>query len=252
MAIRKRKPTSPGHRFQTVSDFSEITRSKPERSLVVKQTSTGGRNNYGRRTARHRGGGHKQRYRLIDFTRRKDGVPATVASVEYDPNRTCRIALLHYHDGEKRYILAPRGVEVGDVLHSGRGSEVRPGKRHGVAPHSGGNGDPQRGVAPRRRWPTRAQRRRERATCGQGGPFRHVAPTQHRNAQGADRLPRNRGGGRQLRARTREDRQGGKKSLEGCQATNPWRGDAWPWMNWPSCGNTLTGRSRYPCLVPTC
>ncbi len=127
MAIRKRKPTSPGRRFQTVSDFSEITRSKPERSLVVKQTSTGGRNNYGRRTARHRGGGHKQRYRLIDFTRRKDGVPATVASVEYDPNRTCRIALLHYHDGEKRYILAPRGVEVGDVLHSGRGSEVRPG-----------------------------------------------------------------------------------------------------------------------------
>ncbi len=127
MAIRKRKPSSPGRRFQTVPDFSEISRSKPERSLLVKQSSTGGRDNQGRKTARHRGGGHKQRYRRIDFARKKDGVPATVAAVEYDPNRTCRIALLHYHDGEKRYILAPRGVEAGDVLMSGQGSEIRPG-----------------------------------------------------------------------------------------------------------------------------
>ena len=127
MAVRKRKPTSPGRRFQTASDFSEITRSTPERSLLVKQSGTGGRNNHGRMTSRHRGGGHKQRYRKIDFTRTKDRVPATVAAIEYDPNRTCRIALLHYHDGEKRYILAPKGLEAGDKVMSGRGSEIRPG-----------------------------------------------------------------------------------------------------------------------------
>ena len=127
MAIRKRKPSSPGRRFQTASDFSEITRSTPERSLLVKQSGTGGRNNLGRRTSRHRGGGHKQRYRKIDFVRTKDNVPATVAAIEYDPNRTCRIALLHYHDGEKRYILAPKGLEVGDRLMSGQRSEIRPG-----------------------------------------------------------------------------------------------------------------------------
>ena len=127
MAIRKRKPSSPGRRFQTASDFSEITRSRPERSLLVKQSGTGGRNNLGRMTARHRGGGHKQRYRKIDFVRTKDNVPATVAAIEYDPNRTCRIALLHYHDGEKLYILAPKGLEVGDRLMSGPRSEIRPG-----------------------------------------------------------------------------------------------------------------------------
>ena len=127
MGIRKRRPSSPGRRFQTVHDFSEVSRQSPERSLLVKQSGTGGRNNHGRKTARHRGGGHKQRYRRIDFARAKDGVPATVASIEYDPNRTCRIALLHYHDGEKRYILAPRGVGPGDLLASGEGAEIRPG-----------------------------------------------------------------------------------------------------------------------------
>ena len=127
MAVRRRNPTSPGRRFQTVSDFSGITATKPERSLVAKKTSTGGRNNHGRKTSRHRGGGHKQRYRVIDFKRAKDGVPATVASVEYDPNRNCRILLLHFHDGEKRYILAPDGVGVGDILQNGPGSEIRPG-----------------------------------------------------------------------------------------------------------------------------
>ena len=127
MAVRKRNPSSPGRRFQTVADFSGISRSSPERRLVVKKSGTGGRNNHGRKTARHRGGGHKQRYRKIDFARVKDSVPASVAAVEYDPNRTCRIALLHYHDGEKRYILAPRGVEVGDLLVSGKDAEIRPG-----------------------------------------------------------------------------------------------------------------------------
>ena len=127
MALRKRKPTSPGRRFQTVSDFAEITKDKPETSLLAPKHSTGGRNAYGRKTARHRGGGHKQQYRIIDFKRTKDGVPAKVAAVEYDPNRNCRILLLHYLDGEKRYILAPEGVEVGDLLQSGQGSEIRPG-----------------------------------------------------------------------------------------------------------------------------
>lgn len=127
MAVRKRKPTSPGRRFQTVSDFADITRDRPEKSLLAKKSSTGGRNNVGRKTARHRGGGHKQQYRIIDFKRTKDGVPAKVAAIEYDPNRTCRIALLHYLDGEKRYILAPKDVKVGDLLQSGHGAEIRPG-----------------------------------------------------------------------------------------------------------------------------
>jgi large subunit ribosomal protein L2 len=127
MAIRPRKPTSPARRFQTVSDFSELTRSRPERSLVAKKSSSGGRNSHGRTTSRHRGGGHKQRYRVIDFRRNKDGVPATVATIEYDPNRNCRIALLHFHDGEKRYILAPEGVRVGDIVQNGQGSDIRPG-----------------------------------------------------------------------------------------------------------------------------
>ncbi|HEX4541011.1 MAG TPA: 50S ribosomal protein L2 [Acidimicrobiales bacterium] len=127
MPLRKRKPTSPGRRFQTVSDFSEITRDRPERSLVAPKPSTGGRNAYGRKTARHRGGGHKQRYRVIDFKRDKDRVPAKVAAIEYDPNRNARIALLHYLDGEKRYILAPARIAVGDVLQSGQGAEIRPG-----------------------------------------------------------------------------------------------------------------------------
>jgi large subunit ribosomal protein L2 len=127
MALRKRKPTSPGRRFQTVSDFSEITKTTPEKSLLVSKHNTGGRNSYGRKTARHKGGGHKQQYRLVDFRRTKDGVPAVVAAIEYDPNRNCRIALLHYLDGEKRYIIAPRNVKVGDRLQSGQGAEIRPG-----------------------------------------------------------------------------------------------------------------------------
>lgn len=127
MAIRKRKPTSPGRRFQTSSDFSDVTKTTPEKSLLAPKHSTGGRNNHGRKTSRHRGGGHKQRYRIIDFRRNKDGIPATVASIEYDPNRNCRIALLNYHDGEKRYILAPRTLNVGDQVQSGSGADIRPG-----------------------------------------------------------------------------------------------------------------------------
>ena len=127
MAVNKRKPTSPGRRFQTVSDFAEITETSPEKSLIAKKTKTGGRNTNGRVTSRHRGGGHKQRYRIIDFKRDKDGIPARVASIQYDPNRNARIALLNYADGEKRYILAPVGIKVGDRLESGSRADIRPG-----------------------------------------------------------------------------------------------------------------------------
>ncbi|HEX9312262.1 MAG TPA: 50S ribosomal protein L2 [Actinomycetota bacterium] len=127
MPVRKYKPTTPGRRGSSVSDFSEITRDRPEKSLTGKLPKKAGRNAYGRITARHQGGGHKRQYRVIDFKRDKDGVPAKVAHIEYDPNRSARIALLHYADGEKRYILAAQGVTVGDRLMSGSGSEIRPG-----------------------------------------------------------------------------------------------------------------------------
>ncbi|MDQ3574110.1 MAG: 50S ribosomal protein L2 [Actinomycetota bacterium] len=127
MALRRRKPTSAGRRFQTVSDFSEVTTDRPEKSLLRPKPKTGGRNAYGRKTARHRGGGHKRQYRVVDFKRTKDGIPAKVATIEYDPNRNALIALLHYFDGEKRYILAPARVGVGAVVQSGHGSEIRPG-----------------------------------------------------------------------------------------------------------------------------
>src|SRR6478672_1601848 len=116
MAIRKRKPTSAGRRFQSASDFAEITKTTPEKSLVKPKPRTGGRNAYGRMTSRHRGGGHKRQYRVVDFRRNKDGIPAKVASIEYDPNRNARLALLHYRDGEKRYVIAAAGVKVGDAL----------------------------------------------------------------------------------------------------------------------------------------
>ncbi|MFK7920037.1 MAG: 50S ribosomal protein L2 [Ilumatobacter sp.] len=127
MAIRSRKPTSPGRRFQTSHDFREVTKTTPEKSLLAKKSKSGGRNSYGRKTSRHRGGGHKQQYRIIDFKRTKDDVVAKVAAIEYDPNRTCRIALLHYLDGEKAYILAPKNLNVGDRITSGQGSDIKPG-----------------------------------------------------------------------------------------------------------------------------
>jgi large subunit ribosomal protein L2 len=127
MALKRYKPTSPGRRFQTVSDFAEITKSTPEKSLLAPLSKKGGRNNNGRITTRHQGGGHKRRYRVVDFKRNKDGVPGKVAAIEYDPNRSARIALLHYADGEKRYILAPLKLRVGDVVTSGTGSDIKPG-----------------------------------------------------------------------------------------------------------------------------
>ena len=142
MAIRKHKPTTPGRRGSSVSDFSELTRSTPEKSLLVSKKRTGGRNNNGRVTTRHIGGGHKQAYRIIDFKRYdKDGVPAKVAHIEYDPNRTARIALLHYADGAKRYIIAPDGVSQGQAILSRQ--------QPAAAQHPGGYHHPCRGAASR-------------------------------------------------------------------------------------------------------
>jgi large subunit ribosomal protein L2 len=127
MGIKKFKPTSAGRRFMTVTDFAEVTSARPERSLVARLTKSGGRNNRGRITVRHRGGGHKRRYRIIDFRRDKLEVPGKVAAIEYDPNRSARIALIHFADGEKRYILHPLGLKVGDVVVTSDQADIQPG-----------------------------------------------------------------------------------------------------------------------------
>ncbi len=127
MAIKKFKPTTPSRRYMTTSDFSDLTTDEPEKSLLEPLKKKGGRNSYGRITTRHQGGGHKRKYRVIDFKRDKDGIPAKVASIEYDPNRSARIALLNYADGEKRYIIAPRGLKVGDEIMSGPDADITPG-----------------------------------------------------------------------------------------------------------------------------
>ena len=133
MATKKYKPITPGRRSMTGFTFEEITKTEPEKSLVVSLNSTGGRNAKGRVTARHRGGGHKRKYRIIDFKRNKDGIPAKVAAIEYDPNRSARIALLYYLDGEKRYILAPVGLNVGDMIESGPEAAIKPGNALPIA-----------------------------------------------------------------------------------------------------------------------
>ncbi|MCC8169926.1 MAG: 50S ribosomal protein L2 [Oscillospiraceae bacterium] len=127
MALKKYNPTSPARRFMTVSDFSEITKKTPERSLLAKKDKNAGRNSYGRITVRHRGGGNRRKYRIIDFKRNKDGMPATVIGIEYDPNRSANIALIQYEDGEKAYIIAPVGLTDGDVVVSGEGADIKPG-----------------------------------------------------------------------------------------------------------------------------
>jgi large subunit ribosomal protein L2 len=189
MALRKRKPTSPGRRFQTVSDFSDITKSTPEKSLLAPKHNTGGRNSYGRKTARHKGGGHKQQYRIIDFRRTKDGVPAKVAAIEYDPNRNARIALLHYLDGEKATSSPAKDVKVGDRLQSGQGADIKPATPcrcatsrwappcHNVELKPGGGGKMARSAG------SSVQ------LVAKDGRLRHPAPAQHGDAPGADRLP---------------------------------------------------------------
>jgi large subunit ribosomal protein L2 len=127
MPVKRMKPTSPGRRFMVSSTYSEVTKGKPEKKLTSSKNKSGGRNSTGRVTSFNRGGGNKQRYRMVDFKRNKDGIEAKVAAIEYDPNRTCRIALLHYMDGEKRYILAPKGLVVGTKVRSGDGADILPG-----------------------------------------------------------------------------------------------------------------------------
>ena len=127
MAVKKYKPTSPGMRGRTGHTFEEITKDKPERSLVIQKRRRGGRNTYGRITVPHRGGGHRRKIRIVDFKRNKRDIPARVAAIEYDPNRSARLALLNYADGEKRYILAPLGVQVGDTIMAGEQADIRPG-----------------------------------------------------------------------------------------------------------------------------
>ncbi len=158
MGIKSNKPTSPGRRFQTSSTFDDVTRTKPERSLTKSLNRSGGRNSLGRMTVRHRGGGHKRRYRVIDFKRDKEGIPAKVASIEYDPNRSANIALIHYADGEKRYILAPIKLQVGDRIIAGPDAEIRTGNAvplrniplgtniHNVELHPGHGGQLARGA----------------------------------------------------------------------------------------------------------
>ena len=158
MALKKHNPTSPGRRFQTVATFSEITRTEPEKSLLKPIKRSGGRNSAGRITSRFRGGGHKRLYRVIDFKRNKDNIPATVASIEYDPNRSARIALLHYLDGEKAYILAPDGLRVGDRVESGANADIKAGNTlplrniplgthvHNIELHKGHGGQLARGA----------------------------------------------------------------------------------------------------------
>src|SRR3954453_20626795 len=133
MPLKRPKPTSPGRRFATYSDFGEVTRTEPEKSLTEGLSKSGGRNSRGRKTSRHRGGGAKRRYRKVDFKRRKDGVPARVAAIEYDPNRTANIALLHYADGEKSYILAPARLRVGSTVESGPGADIAVGNALALA-----------------------------------------------------------------------------------------------------------------------
>ncbi len=215
MALRHRKPTSPGRRFQTVSDFAELTTTTPEKSLLEPKAKTGGRNYYGRKTSRHRGGGHKQQYRIIDFKRNKDHIPAKVATIEYDPNRTCRIALLHYADGEKRYILAPNGVKVGDYVESGPKADIRPGNSlpmrfiptgstvHNVEIRPGGGGKMARSAG------------MSVQLVAKDGGFATLAPSLDRDAPRADRLSRHARHRRQLRARAHQDRQGRPQPLEG-------------------------------------
>ena len=192
MPIRKYKPTSPGRRHGSVLTYEEVTTSKPEKSLLRPLKKTGGRNNYGRITARFRGGGHKRKYRVIDFKRDKDGIPAKVATVEYDPNRTCFIALLHYADGEKRYILAPIGLEVGQTILSGPDAEPNPGNAKmlrdipiGVQVHNvelqpgrGGQMAARRRLGPAHR--PRGQVRGPDAALGRAPPRPRDLPRHHR------------------------------------------------------------------------
>ena len=217
MGIRKYKPTTPGRRGSSVADFAEITRSEPEKSLVRPLHSKGGRNSYGRVTTRHQGGGHKRAYRLIDFRRSdKDGVPAKVAHIEYDPNRTARIALLHYADGEKRYIVAPKNLKQGDVVEAGPTADIKPGNAlplrniptgttvHNIELRPGGGAKMARSAGAS-----------VQLVAREGRSVRPAAPALRRDPQRRPALPRDDRRGRQRRAEQHQLGQGRPHALEG-------------------------------------
>ena len=223
MAIRKYKPTTPGRRGSSVADFVEITRSTPEKSLLKPLPKSGGRNNTGRITTRHIGGGHKRQYRVIDFKRNdKDGVDAKVAHIEYDPNRTARIALLHFVDGTKRYIIAPNKLSQGDIVESGPGADIKPGNNlplknipvgtviHAIELKPGGGAKMARSAGA-----VRSPRR-------QGRPVRAAASAVGRDPQRRPALPRHDRRGRQRRAVEHQLGQGRPHALEGRPPDRPW------------------------------
>ena len=214
MAIKRYKPTSAARRFMTVHTYEEITETKPERSLVEDMRKTGGRNNQGKITVRHIGGGNRRKYRIIDFKRNKDGVPAKVRSIQYDPNRSANIALLVYADGEKRYILAPIGLNVGDTVVHPRARRPERGRHRALGQgrgHQGGqlpaarkhprrhDGAQHRAQARPRR-PDRPRRRHQRTADGARGRVRDPQDAQRRDAPRPRRLPRDHRPGRQRRA----------------------------------------------------
>jgi large subunit ribosomal protein L2 len=218
MGLKQYKPTSPGRRFQTVSDFAEITCTTPEKSLLEPLPKKGGRNNNGRITTRHQGGGHKRRYRVIDFKRTKDGVPAKVATIEYDPNRSARIALLHYADGEKRYILAPKGLTVGDKIASGPDADIKPGNTLplvnipvGTVVHAV-ELQPGKGAALARSAGTSIQ------LMGKEGGY---AILRMPSSEMPRHVPRDDRRGRELRSRQHQDRQGRSRALDGHPSDGP-------------------------------
>ena len=193
MGIRKYKPTTPGRRGASVSDFAEITRDFPEKSLIRPLHGKGGRNAHGKITTRHKGGGHKRAYRLIDFRRNdKDGVPAKVAHIEYDPNRTARIALLHYADGEKRYIIAPNKLKQGDPIENGPQGRHQAGQQPADAQHPGRYRDPRDRAAARWRREDRPFRGGQCSAGRQGRSLRPAAHALRRNPQRGCPLPRHR------------------------------------------------------------
>lgn len=212
MAIRKIKPTTPGQRFMTVSAFEEITSTTPERSLLEDLKSSGGRNNSGRITVRHRGGGAKRKYRVIDFKRNKDGIPAKVATIEYDPNRSANIALLHYADGEKRYIIAPLGLCVGDTLLSGEGADIKVGNALTIGSIPVGHNDPLHRVEEREGRAACAERRQQRAAHGERGKICAGEAAERRSALDTDQCQGDDRAGRECGPREHQAGQSGPEA----------------------------------------
>ena len=224
MAIKRYKPTSAARRFMTVHAYDEITSTKPEKSLLEDMRKSGGRNNQGKITVRHIGGGNRRKYRIIDFKRNKDDIPAKkVKSIQYDPNRSANIALLQYADGEKRYILAPIGLNVGDTVLSGANADIKAGNCLPFENIPVGTMVHNIELKPGRGRPGRACRRHRGAADGKRGRVRDPEDAQRRNASGARHLPRHHRPGRQRRARDHPRRQSGQDPPHGHPPDRPRR-----------------------------